>query len=207
MADEPRLTPMERRKWVERYGEPIVQCGIVPVPQMLITHRGKLRPKLTSHEFEYALNVLVFYWEGGKWPYLSLNKVAAAMGIQPRRAWAIKQSLIGKGYLKCTGRAPNEGYTEDTGRHYKGPGADTHDLTGLLVALEQLVPAELDERERKRPGRAPRYRAPAHFKVVERDPTASGETPKRVVGNDNTFDRERLVGNDHRYREIQIQNP
>lgn len=124
--------------FAERLSPLIAAAGVVPLPVLLVRHQARLR--LTANELVYLLHVLSYRWEGGRWPWLTIQSVADAAGVHYEVARRWRSSLETKGYLCC--------------RHRSLPGvgrrADEHDLSGLFAQLETLAEEEQAQRLRQK---------------------------------------------------------
>ena len=114
-------------KFVARFGKDLVDQGIVAFPGVLLRWQKSLQ--LSDSALLTAIHIFQFYVEKGRWPSVSMRRLATWRGMTRDAVEASMRELEALGYLQRPGRDPN--YFS----YYC-------DLTGLMRALSVVAEQE-----------------------------------------------------------------
>ena len=106
-------------------------AGFTPVPDLLIRSQGRL--KLTCVEMMVLVNLLLHWWEDGRWPYPRISLISEHMGTSRRTVERAISVLHERGLVV---RVPSE-------QIGKGPRVRPFNLDGLVQTVKVIA----DERE------------------------------------------------------------
>ena len=112
-------------KWFT-WGDDVLDAGYAPIPNLLIIHQAELG--LTSAEVNLICQAAAYFRQDDTLAP-SGRRLAGQMGLTERQVRRVKNSLISKGYLKCTERWSPEGARI----------TDDWDFSGLLVKCRTFM--------------------------------------------------------------------
>ena len=126
VATPPGKTTTEPRRSnlpVERWSEPLLIAGFVPVARTFLRHYARLVPGLTPAEAMFVIHLIDFKRDRNP-PYPSYKRLAGYMGVGDKMVRIYARRLQEKGYMRRIVRVAKP---------------NLFDLTPLFDSLERLI--------------------------------------------------------------------
>lgn len=120
------ITESPDRSFQARFGATILRGGIAAVPAAIFTYQQAL--DLSPQEIWFIAYILARKWSTDL-PHPSLRKMAERTGYSEQQLHRIKNSLLGKGYLRLVERHQANG----------GQASNAYDFSDLFGRLEALL--------------------------------------------------------------------
>lgn len=125
-------TTEEARSFEKRFGKPIADQGTAAIPALIFRFQGDLG--LTDTEVVMLGNLLSFYREQGKWPSVSIRRMADWRGVTRYQVEKSLEELARRGLVRIVGKdAEHESFI--------------YDLSGLFGVLKRCAETERLEKE------------------------------------------------------------
>ncbi|MCF6275838.1 MAG: helix-turn-helix domain-containing protein [Robiginitomaculum sp.] len=125
-----KLSPTKAGKASERkWGKPVMDLGFSIIPSLLF--KGQRRLGLSPTQLAVLVQLLDFYWDAGRYPHPTKEKLAGRLNISPRQLQRIMVQLEEGGFLRRIER------------HHAGNGGklgNIYNLSGLEKKLKGLEP-------------------------------------------------------------------
>lgn len=116
----------ETRRADARWGSLVMKQGFVIIPSTLFVAQRRLG--ISVNEFNALLQIISFWWDGGRHPFPSRPTLAQRMDVSVKTVQRSLASLEKKGLLQRITRV---------GKH--GRQANAYDLSGLANALKPIA--------------------------------------------------------------------
>lgn len=142
----------DQRKWGKMWGKAVIDYGYVALPRLLFDAQTRLG--LNATQMLILLQLANMWWDPGKNPWPSKDKLAKSLGLSSRQVQRILGDLEAAGFISRKARFRANG---------KGQTSNEFDLTGLVHKLKALEPefakarksiSEIREKVKKRGGLA-----------------------------------------------------
>lgn len=142
----------DQRKWDKMWGKAVIDYGYVALPRLLFDAQTRLG--LNATQMLILLQLANMWWDPGKNPWPSKDKLAKSLGLSSRQVQRILGDLEAAGFISRKARFRANG---------KGQTSNEFDLTGLVHKLKALEPefakarksiSEIREKVKKRGGLA-----------------------------------------------------